>query len=70
MSPIKGVMRFGMKQTLSTRCVGPYQVMKRIGKISYELEFPKELVAMHAFFLYFTLQEECGSYRIHSSIRE
>ena len=28
-SPIKGVMRFGKKEKLSPRCVGPYRIHKK-----------------------------------------
>ena len=33
-SPTKGVMRFGKKGKLNPRYVGPYKIMKRIGKVS------------------------------------
>ncbi|WMV32319.1 hypothetical protein MTR67_025704 [Solanum verrucosum] len=47
---MKGVMRFGKKGKLSPRYVDPYQILKSIGKVSYELEFPADLVAVHPVF--------------------
>ncbi|KAH0784218.1 hypothetical protein KY290_003816 [Solanum tuberosum] len=44
------VMRFGKKGKLSPRYVGPYQILKRIGKVSYELELPTDLAAVHPLF--------------------
>lgn len=34
-SPMKGVMRFGKRGKLSPRYVGPYQIVRRIGKVAY-----------------------------------
>ena len=48
-SSIKGVMRFGKKQKLSPRFVGPYQILKRIGEVTYELDFPNELAPVHQY---------------------
>ena len=39
-SPMKGVMGFGKKVKLSPRYVGPYKILKMIGKVEYELELP------------------------------
>ena len=49
-SPMKGVMRFGKKGKLSPRYVGPYKILKRIGKVAYELELPAKLEAVHSIF--------------------
>ncbi|KAH0706733.1 hypothetical protein KY289_011809 [Solanum tuberosum] len=49
-SPMKGVMRFGKKGKLSPRYIGPYRISKRIGNVTYELELPQELVAVHPVF--------------------
>ena len=43
-SPIKGVVRFGKKGKLSTRYVGPYEILQRVIKIAYELKIPNELL--------------------------
>ncbi|WMV54434.1 hypothetical protein MTR67_047819 [Solanum verrucosum] len=42
---MKEVMRFGKKGKLSPRYVGPYRILKRIGKVAYELELTADLVA-------------------------
>ena len=49
-SPMKGVMRFGKKGNLSPRYVGPYNILKRISKLAYELELPADLAAEHPVF--------------------
>ena len=53
-----GVMRFGKKGNLSPRYVGPYKILKSIGKVAYELEFPAKLVAMHPVF-HISLLKKC-----------
>ncbi|WMV26021.1 hypothetical protein MTR67_019406 [Solanum verrucosum] len=49
-SPMKGVMRFGKKGKHSPRYVGPYRILKRIGKVAYKLELPTDLAAVHPVF--------------------
>nr|GEX79943.1 hypothetical protein [Tanacetum cinerariifolium] len=46
-SPWKGVVRFGKRGKLNPRYVGPFKVLKDIGKVSYKLELPKELSRVH-----------------------
>ncbi|KAK4727518.1 hypothetical protein R3W88_032435 [Solanum pinnatisectum] len=43
-------MRFGKKRKLSPLYVGHYQILKRIGKITYELDLPNELAPVHPVF--------------------
>ncbi|WMV51471.1 hypothetical protein MTR67_044856 [Solanum verrucosum] len=57
-SPMKGVIRFGKKGKLSPRYVGPYRISKRIGKVTYELELPTDLEAMHPLF-HISLLKKC-----------
>ncbi|WMV37798.1 hypothetical protein MTR67_031183 [Solanum verrucosum] len=47
---MKVVMRFGKKEKLSLRYVGPYMILKRVGKVVYELELPAELAVVHPVF--------------------
>ncbi|WMV50719.1 hypothetical protein MTR67_044104 [Solanum verrucosum] len=47
---MKCVMRFGKTRTLSPRYVGPYQVLKCVGKVSYELDLPNELALVYPVF--------------------
>ncbi|WMV30400.1 hypothetical protein MTR67_023785 [Solanum verrucosum] len=47
---MKGVMRFGKIGKLSPRYVGPYQILRRIGKVAYELYLPNDLASVHPVF--------------------
>ena len=49
-SPMRGVMRFGRKGKLSPRYIGPYQIVRKIGKVAYELDLPSDLEAVHPVF--------------------
>jgi len=49
-SPWKGVFRFGKKGKLAPRYVGPFKVLKKVGKVAYELELPEELGGVHPVF--------------------
>ena len=49
-APMKGVMRFGKKGKLSPKFVGPFKILKRIGKVAYELALLPTLVGVHNVF--------------------
>lgn len=39
-TPMRGVTRFGVKGKLAPRCVGPFEVIERIGEAAYRLNLP------------------------------
>lgn len=55
---MKGVMKFRKKGKLSPRYIGPYQILRRIGKVAYESDFPVELVSVHLVF-HVSLLKKC-----------
>nr|XP_009798017.1 PREDICTED: uncharacterized protein LOC104244312 [Nicotiana sylvestris] len=46
----KGVMQFRKKGKLSPRYIGPYKIIRRIGRVVYELDLPSEREAVHPVF--------------------
>ncbi|KAD3067360.1 hypothetical protein E3N88_35240 [Mikania micrantha] len=49
-SPWKGVIRFGKRGKLSPRYVGPFEILKRIGPVAYQLKLLDELSGVHDVF--------------------
>ncbi|GKG23624.1 hypothetical protein Tco_0391660, partial [Tanacetum coccineum] len=46
-SPWKGVVRFGKKENLAPRFVGPFEIIKKVGPVAYRLDSPEELNGVH-----------------------
>jgi hypothetical protein len=44
------MLRFGMKGKLAPRYIGPYEVVKRIGPVAYQLALPPYLTKIHDVF--------------------
>ena len=51
-SPMKGLIRFGKSRKLALRFVGPFRIVKRIGKLTYKVELPSSLADVHEFSMY------------------
>ncbi|KAA3461679.1 DNA/RNA polymerase superfamily protein [Gossypium australe] len=49
-SPWKKFLRFGRKGKLSSRFIGPYEIIERMGPVAYRLAFPLGLENIHDVF--------------------
>jgi hypothetical protein len=49
-SPIKGMMRFGMKGKLAPRYIGLFPVLEKCGSVAYKLKLPPSLAGVHDIF--------------------
>ncbi|XP_059292641.1 uncharacterized protein LOC132046113, partial [Lycium ferocissimum] len=49
-SLMKEVMRFGKKGKLSPRFIGPYEIVRKIGTVAYELKLPSDMAMVHPVF--------------------
>ena len=47
---MKGVTRFRQKGKLSPRYVGPFEILKRVGKVAYRLALPPAMSGLHDVF--------------------
>lgn len=56
-APWKYMLWFSMKGKLVSRCIGPLEVVKRIGLVVYKLALPPHLANIHDAFHVFLLQK-------------
>ncbi|KAL0400118.1 UNVERIFIED_CONTAM: hypothetical protein Sradi_2355100 [Sesamum radiatum] len=49
-SPRKGITRFGKRNKLKPRYIGPFEIIKRIGKVAYKLNLPSNTSRIHNVF--------------------
>ena len=48
--PKRGVIRFGKQGKLSSRYIGPFEVLERVGVVAYRLALPLSLLSVHEVF--------------------
>nr|GEV60050.1 putative reverse transcriptase domain-containing protein [Tanacetum cinerariifolium] len=49
-SPWKGVVRFGKREKLNPRYIGPFKVLAKVGTVACRLELPQQLSRVHSTF--------------------
>ena len=49
-SPTRGVVRFGRRNKLSPRFIGPFEILQRVGECAYRLALPPALSGVHDVF--------------------
>jgi hypothetical protein len=49
-SPMKGVKRFGVKEKLAPRYIGPFSILEKCGSVTYKLDLPPSLTGVHDIF--------------------
>nr|GEY43463.1 putative reverse transcriptase domain-containing protein [Tanacetum cinerariifolium] len=49
-SPWKGVVRFGKREKLNPRYIGPFTVLTKVGTVAYRIELPQQLSRVHSTF--------------------
>ncbi|WVZ76127.1 hypothetical protein U9M48_024125 [Paspalum notatum var. saurae] len=49
-SPIRGTRRFQVKGKLAPRYIGPYPIVRRVGKVAYKLQLPESMSDIHDVF--------------------
>ena len=48
--PKRGVVRFGKREKLSPRFIGPFLILKRVGTVAYQLALPPNMSGVHEVF--------------------
>ena len=48
--PMRGVVRFGKRGKLSSRFIGPFEILERIGTVAYRLVLPPSMSSVHKVF--------------------
>ena len=56
--PLKGTQCFSLKGKLAPRYIEPFKILNRRGEVSYQLELPEEMSAIHNVF-HISLLRKC-----------
>ena len=49
-SPSKGIMYFGKQGKFSSRYIGPFEILERVGDVAYQLALPPQFSGIHNVF--------------------
>lgn len=63
-SPMKGVVQFGKSGKLAPRYVGPFQILERIGKLTYREDLSNSLANVRSVFYVSHLASLCMIQRL------
>ncbi|GJU64522.1 putative ribonuclease H-like domain-containing protein [Tanacetum coccineum] len=69
-TPWKGVFHFGKNGKLQPRYVGPFEIIERIGLVSYRLRLPEELNSVHDTFHVSNLKKCLADANLHVPLDE
>ena len=58
---MRGVSRLGVKNKLSPRYVGPYEIVEKVRVVAYRLELPTEFHRIHNVFHMSSLKKSFGN---------
>ena len=50
MMPKRRVVRFGKRGKLSSRLIGPFEILERVGTVAYRLALPSSMLGFHEVF--------------------
>ena len=50
MMPKRGVVRFSKRVKRSPRFIGPFEILKRVGTVAYQLALPPSMLGVHEVF--------------------
>nr|GEU41246.1 putative reverse transcriptase domain, ribonuclease H-like domain, aspartic peptidase domain protein [Tanacetum cinerariifolium] len=70
LSPWNGVIRFERKGKLAPRYVGPFEILERIGPVTYRLRLPEELSGVHDTFHVSNLKKCLADASLHVPLDE
>ena len=64
-SPMRGVKRFGKKRKLDPRYVGPFQILEKVGSVTYRVALPEYFGDIHDVFHVSSLKKSFGQQEPH-----
>nr|GEX77216.1 putative reverse transcriptase domain-containing protein [Tanacetum cinerariifolium] len=69
-SPWKGIVRFGKRSKLSSRYIGLFKIIKRVGLVAYRLHLPQQFIGIHDTFHVSNLKKCLADVNLHVPLKE